>query len=158
MFRGSKFLNLELFIDHKSSSSDDLTLQQMEKRENVYRKSVCKFCKGLACEQALHLGEKQTSERHATGDAKAGVLLARAFSRGWLRSLKQESSLPGWYRVILCHAVKGVVSRLSCSFWYSTECTRTQLRNHVTCPYSPRDFLKLANKMLKKDKIALASC
>ena len=34
----------------------------------------------------------------------------------------------------------------------------TQLRNHVTCPYSPRDLLKLAKKILEKDKIALASC
>ena len=60
---GSKFLNLELFFDHKSSSSDDLTLQQMEKRENVYRKRVCKFCTGLACEQALHLGDIVKSRR-----------------------------------------------------------------------------------------------
>ena len=59
MFSGIQILELGalpllLQFDHKSSSSDDLTLQQMEKRENV-NKRVCKFCTGLACEQALHL-------------------------------------------------------------------------------------------------------
>ena len=34
-------------VDHKSSSSDELTLQQMEKRKKIHRKCVCKFCTGL---------------------------------------------------------------------------------------------------------------
>ena len=55
MFTGIQLLELGalpalLQFDHKSSSSDDITLQQMEKREKVYRKRVCKFCTGLACE------------------------------------------------------------------------------------------------------------
>ena len=91
MFSGIQILELGalpllLQFDHKSSSSDDLTLQQMEKRENAYRKRVCKFCTGLACEQAFHLGDivKSRRARHARGDAKAGVLLDRAFSRSSL--------------------------------------------------------------------------
>ena len=34
-------------VDHKSSSSDELTLQQKEKRKKIHRKWVCKFCNGL---------------------------------------------------------------------------------------------------------------
>ena len=55
MFSGIQILELGalpvlLQFNHKSSSSDDFTLQQMEKREKVYRQRVCKFCTGLACE------------------------------------------------------------------------------------------------------------
>ena len=35
----------------------------MEKSEEVYRKRVCKFCNGLACEEALHLGDIVKSRR-----------------------------------------------------------------------------------------------
>ena len=68
MFSGMQILELGalpplLQFDHKSSSSDDLTLQQMEKREKVYRKRVCKFSTGLACEQGLHLGDIVKSRR-----------------------------------------------------------------------------------------------
>ena len=92
MFSGIQILELGalpalLQFDHKSSSSDDLTLQQMEKRKKVYRKRVCKFCTWLACEKALHLGDIVKSRR-ARGDAKTGVLFARAFSRGSLPSLQ----------------------------------------------------------------------
>ena len=37
-------LSVLLQFDHLSSSSDDITLQLMEKREKTYRKRVCKFC------------------------------------------------------------------------------------------------------------------
>ena len=53
MFCGIQILGLGALpvlmqVDHKSSSSDDVAaLQQMEKREKIYRKCVCKFCTGL---------------------------------------------------------------------------------------------------------------
>ena len=96
-----------LQFDQKSSSSDDLTLQQMEKREKVYRKRVCKFCTGLACEQALHFGgyrdeREETRKRECCSLARSRAALFPRLNR---RACSQSGT--GLYFVMqlkgLCH-------------------------------------------------------
>ena len=104
MFSGIQILELGalpllLQFDHKSSSSDDLTLQQMEKRENV-NKTRLQVLYRVSLRASSPFGgyrEKLTNERRrGSGSAVCSRVLARLASLASMIGELARTLVPGY--------------------------------------------------------------
>ena len=78
-------LSVLLQFDHLSSSSDDITLQLMEKREKTYRKRVCKFCYRVSLRASSQLKGIwwKVDAKAGAGSAARSRVLARLATLAW---------------------------------------------------------------------------